>query len=122
MPRNRTMSDCGGTGIVSISDKPRPHANSELNPLDGKVAVRTQCPRCGAIDWFEWKFLGKLADPVCGHAWYAGSGTYTSRQISAISEMSGKFIKYMNHDVSGEGAWIAKVLGGFTGVVFGIAF
>jgi uncharacterized protein YqgC (DUF456 family) len=66
--------------------------------------------------------LGKLTDPVCGHSWYAGSGMYTLRQLSAVFEMAGRFVKYMNHGVSGEGAWIGKLLGGFMGVVFGIAF
>ena len=33
-----------------------------------------------------------------------------------------KMNKSFNHGISGEGAWIAKLLGGFLGVVFGIAF
>ena len=65
----------------------RPHADAELNPFDEKVAVRTECPNCEDTDWFEWKFLGKLTDPVCGHSWYAGSGMYTLRQLSGVFEM-----------------------------------
>ena len=113
---------CGGSGVVSVPDKPRPRANAELNPFDDEIAVRTWCPNCGDTDWFEWKFLGKLTDPICGYTWYAGSGMYTMRQIRAIFGMAKKMVKYLSHGASGEGAWIARVLGGFVGVVVGIAF
>jgi hypothetical protein len=113
---------CGGLGVVSVADKPRPHANAELNPFDDKVAVRTQCPKCGAMDWFEWKFLGKLTDPVCGHSWYAGSGVYTARQLAASFQMAKRFAKYINSGASGSGAMVMKPVGAFCGVVFGLAF
>ncbi len=99
----------------------RPYASAEFNPLDDKVAIKTHCPKCEASDWFEWKFLGKLTDPICGHTWYADSGTYTVQQMRAV-EMSRRTVKYMNHGISGEGAWIAKILGGFLGMVLGMAF
>jgi hypothetical protein len=54
---------------------------AELNPFDDKVAIKTVCPNCGALDWFEWKFLGRLRDPVCGHTWYVGSGAYAVMQV-----------------------------------------
>src|ERR1022692_3300555 len=81
---------CGGSGRVSSTAPPpkRPHAEEELNPFDDKVAVRVACPKCGDIDWFEWKFLGKLTDPVCGHTWYVGSGFYTVMQMRAIVKTS----------------------------------
>ncbi len=96
---------------------------AELNPFDDKVAVKIVCPNCNALDWFEWKFLGKLTDPVCGHTWYAGSGQYATIQIRAVFSAAGRTIKYMNTGVGkGESAAIAKVVGGFTGATFGIAF
>jgi hypothetical protein len=115
---------CGGSGLVSGSAavKPeRPHANAELNPLDDKVAVRVHCPKCGDLDWFEWKFLGKLTDPVCGHTWYAGSGFYTIMQIRAAFAAGGRFTNYLTSGISGEGAWIAKALGWFMGTILGLA-
>src|ERR1035437_5708915 len=113
---------CGGSGLVSGSAAPaRPHAHAELNPFDDKVAVRVCCPKCGALDWFEWRFLGKLTDPVCGHSWYVGSGTYTVMQIRAAFAAGNKGAKYFTSGVSGgEGAWIAKALGWFMGVILGL--
>jgi len=111
---------CGGTGLVLRTETARPHANSEINPFDDKVAVRTHCPNCGTLDWFEWNFLGRLTDPVCGCSWYTGSGVYTA-QLSATFELCGKFMKYFNHGVAGEGAWVGKLLGGFMGIVLGLA-
>src|SRR2546426_1608942 len=113
---------CGGHGVVVGPDKPRPHAKDDINPFDDKVAIKARCPKCGAIDWFEWKFLGKLTDPVCGHSWYVGPAKYTLMQIRAVVAAGGKMAKYMNKGLTGEGAWIGKILGGFTGMVFGIAF
>ena len=94
---------------------------AEMNPFDDKVAIKTVCPNCGALDWFEWKFLGKLTDPVCGHSWYVGSGTYTIRQIQAVFESAGKMAKYMTAGVPRQGAIVAKIAGWMTGVVFGFA-
>jgi len=114
---------CGGKGMVTARDRPaRPHAGSDDNPFDDKVAVRAQCPNCGDTDWFEWKFLGRLKDPVCGHDWFVDVGTYTLQQIRAIFESARKSTKYMTSGVSGEGAWIGKLLGAFLGIVIGIAF
>jgi uncharacterized protein YecT (DUF1311 family) len=97
-------------------------AAAELNPFDDKVAIKTVCPNCGALDWFEWKFLGKLTDPVCGHIWYAGSGAYTLMQIRAIFQAAGRTAKYMTSGIRGEGAWVGKIVGWFCGVVFGFCF
>jgi len=97
----------------------RPHAQDELNPFDDKVAVRIHCPNCGALDWFEWRFLGKLTDTVCGHTWYVGSGFYTAMQIRAIFQTSARFAKHGTKGASGEGAWIGKIIGGFVSLVFG---
>ena len=33
----------------------------ELNPFDDKVAIKTVCPNCAALDWFEWKFLSTVS-------------------------------------------------------------
>jgi hypothetical protein len=99
----------------------RPHAQDELNPFDDKVAVKVHCPECGALDWFEWKFLGSLTDPVCGHTWYVGSGFYTAMQIRAAFAAGGRFAKHLTSGVSGEGAWIAKALGWFMGIILGLA-
>ena len=93
---------------------------AELNPFDDKVAIKVVCPNCGGLDWFEWKFLGKLTDPVCGHSWYAGSGTYTVMQIRAAFSAGGRLAKYFTSGVSGEGAWIGKILGWFLGVILGL--
>lgn len=54
-----------------------------VNPFDKKTAIKTICPNCGALDWFEWKFLGRLTDPVCSYTWFAGSGTYAWMQLRA---------------------------------------
>jgi hypothetical protein len=94
---------------------------AELNPFDGKVAIKTICPNCGALDWFEWKFLGKLKDPICGYSWYAGSGTYALMQVRAAFGAGSRFTKYLTSGISGEGAWIAKALGWFIGTLLGIA-
>lgn len=112
---------CGGHGVVS-AEAVRPNAHAELNPFDDKEAIRLVCPHCGDTDWFEWRFLGKLEDPVCGHEWYADSAVYAGKQVRASFQMGKKLVKYFNHGVSGEGAFIAKALGGFTGMVFGLAF
>lgn len=93
---------------------------ADLNPLDDKVAIKTVCPNCGALDWFEWKFLGRLTDPVCGHTWYAGSGTYALMQVRAAFGAGRRFSKYMTSGISGEGAWIAKAMGWFIGTILGI--
>jgi uncharacterized protein YecT (DUF1311 family) len=111
---------CGGSGLVSGSTAPaRPYAYTEVNPFDDKVAVRVHCPKCGAPDWLEWKFLGKLTDPVCGHTWYVGSGFYTAMQIRAIFRTSARYAKHGTQGPSGEGAWIGKILGAFGSLVFG---
>jgi hypothetical protein len=91
---------------------------AEVNPFDDKVAIKTVCPHCGALDWFEWKFLGRLTDAICGHSWYAGSGTYTLMQIRAAFAAGGKGAKYMTSGLSGgQGAWIGKGMGWFIGVL-----
>jgi uncharacterized protein YecT (DUF1311 family) len=117
---------CGGSGLVSGSTAPastapaRPHAEDELNPFDDKVAVRVHCPKCGALDWFEWKFLGKLTDPVCGHTWYVGSGFYTLMQIRAIVKTTTRFAKQgTKGGCGGQGAWIGKIIGAIGALVFG---
>jgi uncharacterized protein YecT (DUF1311 family) len=95
---------------------------AELNPFDDKVAIKTICPNCGALDWFEWRFLGRLKDPVCGRTWYAGSGIYALMQIRAGFGAGGKFAKHLNSQIgNGEGAWIAKGLGWCTGMLLGLA-
>ena len=95
---------------------------ADVNPFDDKVAIKAVCPHCGALDWFEWKFLGRLTDPICGQSWYAGSGTYAAMQIRAAFSAGGKGAKYLTSGVSGgEGAWIAKALGWFMGVLLGLA-
>src|SRR5687768_15241873 len=86
---------CLGEGVVPARAVERPHATSELNPFDDKVAIRIACPKCQDIDWFEWKFLGKLTDPVCGHTWYVDTGTYTGQQLRATGEAAKKWAKYM---------------------------
>jgi Tfp pilus assembly protein PilF len=94
---------------------------AEVNPFDDKVAIKTVCPHCGALDWFEWKFLGRLTDAICGHSWYAGSGTYTLMQIRAAFAAGGKGAKYMTSGLSGgQGAWIGKGMGWFIGVLLGL--
>jgi len=94
---------------------------ADVNPFDDKVAIKTVCPHCGALDWFEWKFLGRLTDPICGHSWYVGSGTYAAMQIRAAFAAGGKGAKYLTSGVSGgEGAWIAKGMGWFMGVLLGL--
>jgi hypothetical protein len=93
---------------------------AELNPFDDKVAIKTVCPNCGALDWYEWKFLGKLTDPFCGHTWYAGSGTYSLMQLRAAFQAGSRFTKYLTSGISGEGAWIAKALGWVMGSLLGI--
>lgn len=112
---------CGSKGLVPDSPPPpeRPHARAELNPFDDKVAVRLRCPKCGDVDWFEWKFLGRLTDPVCGHNWYAGSGLYTAMQIRAIFQTSARFAKEGTKGASGEGECIGKIIGWFVHLVFG---
>jgi hypothetical protein len=94
---------------------------ADVNPFDDKVAIKAVCPHCGALDWLEWKFLGRLTDPFCGHSWCAGSGTYAAMQIRAAFAAGGKGAKYMTSGVSGgEGAWIAKGMGWFMGVLLGL--
>jgi uncharacterized protein YqgC (DUF456 family) len=96
---------------------------ADINPFDDKVAIKTVCPNCGALDWFEWKFLGRLTDAICGHSWYAGSGTYTLMQIRAAFAAGGKGAKYMTSGLSGgQGAWIGKAMGWFVGMLLGLAF
>jgi len=113
---------CGGKGLVASSapSPARPHANAELNPFDDKVAIRLAYPKCGDVDWFEWRFLGRLKDPVCGHAWYAGSGLYALMQIRAAFGAGKRFAKYMTSGISGELAWLARGMGWFVGTILGI--
>ena len=73
---------------------------AELNPFDDKIAIKTICPNCGALDWFEWKFLGRLTDPICGHSWYADSGTYALIQVRAAFQFGRRFAKYMTSGIS----------------------
>jgi hypothetical protein len=102
------------------SDQVRKPA-ADVNPFDDKVAIKTVCPSCGALDWFEWKFLGRLTDHICGYSWYVGPGTYTAMQIRAAFAAGGKGAKYLTSGVSGgEGAWIAKGMGWFMGVLLGL--
>jgi hypothetical protein len=110
----------GGKKFNPPSDQVRKPA-ADINPFDDKVAIKTVCPNCGALDWFEWKFLGRLADPICGHSWYVGSGTYAAMQIRAAFAAGGKGAKYFTSGVSGgEGAWIGRALGWFMGVILGL--
>jgi hypothetical protein len=97
-----------------------PPTEAELNPFDDKVAIKTVCPNCGSVGWFEWKFLGKLVHPVCGYTWYAGSGTYALMQIRAAFQAGSRFSKYWTSGIHGEGAWIAKAVGWFMGTLLGI--
>ena len=85
----------GGKKFNPPSDQVRKPA-ADINPFDDKVAIKTVCPNCGALDWFEWKFLGRLTDAICGHSWYAGSGTYTLMQIRAAFAAGGKGAKYLS--------------------------
>jgi uncharacterized protein YqgC (DUF456 family) len=102
------------------SDQVRKPA-ADINPFDDKVAIKTVCPNCGALDWFEWKFLGRLTDPICGQSWYVGLGTYTGMQIRAAFAAGGKGARYFTSGVSGgEGAWIGRALGWFMGVLLGL--
>lgn len=101
---------------------------ADLNPFDDRLAIKTVCPNCGAVDWFEWKFLGKLTDPVCGHTWYVGSGTYALIQIRAAFQFGRRFAKYITSGKSqsstsaGEAAvgWLAKGLFWTMGALLGI--
>lgn len=94
---------------------------ADVNPFDDKVAIKAVCPNCGALDWFEWKFLGRLTDPICGHSWYVDSGTYTGMQIRAAFAAGGKGAKYMTSGISGgQGAWIGRAMGWFMGVILGL--
>jgi hypothetical protein len=63
--------------------------------------------------------LGKLTDPVCGHTWYVGSGLYTLQQVRAIFQLANKLAKHSTQGISGEGAWMGKMLGWFCGLVCG---
>jgi hypothetical protein len=116
---------CGGSGTIPAKVK-RPRAQTDTNPFDDKIAVRALCPGCGDVDWFEWKFLGKLTDQVCGCSWYVGSGTYTRQQLRAVIQSGGKMAKDLTRGVAGEeslvGGLVGKLIGGFGGVVIGIAF
>jgi uncharacterized protein YecT (DUF1311 family) len=47
---------------------------------------------------------------------------YTIRQVQAVFEAAGRMAKYMTSGIHGEGAWVAKIVGWFCGVVFGFAF
>ena len=115
---------CGGTGLtLAVPPAPRPLARAELNPFDDKIAVRVSCPNCGDLDWFEWKFMGKLTDPVCGHTWYVDSALYTGQQFRAVFKAAGRSSKYMTAGLRiSNGAAVAKIAGWATGVTFGIAF
>jgi hypothetical protein len=94
---------------------------AEVNPFDDKVAIKTVCLHCGALDWFEWKFLGRLTDPICGQSWYVGPGTYTGMQIRAAFAAGGKGAKYLSSGVSGgQGAWIGRAMGWLMGVLLGL--
>jgi hypothetical protein len=111
----------GGKKFNPPPDKVR-KADADHNPFDDKVAIKTVCPNCGELDWFEWNFLGKLNDPFCDYTWYASSGTYVLMQFLAAFQAGRKFSKYLNSGISrGEGAWIAKVLGWSTGILLGIS-
>jgi hypothetical protein len=74
--------------------------DADLNPFDDRVAIKTVCPNCRELDWFEWKFLGRLTDPVCGHSWYAGSGAYALMQLRASFQFGARFGKYMTSGTS----------------------
>lgn len=94
--------------------------------MDDKIAVRVLCPGCGDVDWFEWKFLGKLTDQVCGHSWYVGTGTYARQQLRAVIQSGGKMAKELTRGVAAQKSLldrlVGKLVGGFGGVVIGIAF
>ncbi len=94
---------------------------AELNPFDDKVAIKTVCPNWGALDWFEWKCLGRLKDPICDGTWYVGSGAYATIQIPAAFGAGSRFTKYLTSGISGEGAWIAKAMAWFIGTILGIS-
>jgi hypothetical protein len=95
--------------------------SAEVNPFARKVAVKVVCPNCGALDWFEWKFLGKLTDQVCGHTWYVGSGAYTLMQLRAALKAGQQFSRELTSKASVEGAWVARIVGWFSGTVLGLA-
>jgi len=93
---------------------------ADVNPFDDKVAIKTVCPHCGALDWFEWKFLGRLTDPICGHSWYAGSVTYTLMQIRAGFSLGRKYAKYTTSGTSGVALWPAKAFFWFLCLLLGL--
>ena len=66
--------------------------------------------------------MGRLTDPICGHSWYVDPGTYAGMQLRSTFTAGNKGAKYLNSGVSGEGAWIGKTMGWFTGVMLGSAF
>jgi hypothetical protein len=112
---------CRGQGVVSVAEiRQRPHADAELNPFDDREAIKLHCPNCGDVDWFEWRFLGKLRDPLCGHEWYTTTGVYTTKQIRAAFQLGGKLVKYFKHGISGEGAWIARGMSYLVALPLGI--
>jgi hypothetical protein len=98
----------------------RPHADEDVNPFEDNVAIRAVCPNCGALDWFEWKFLGHLKDPVCGHSWYAGSVTYTLMQIRAAFSFGRKYAKHTTSGTSGVALWPVKAFFWFVYLLLGL--
>lgn len=101
---------------------PRPHSNSDVNPFDEKVAIRTLCPKCGDTDWFEWRLFGKLTDPVCGYTWYVATGTYTGRQLRASFDSAKRWTKHMSSGGSGADAMIGRIFGLIYGSMVGLIF
>lgn len=108
--------------------------DADITPFDDKVAIKTACPNCRELDWFEWKFLGRLTDPVCGHTWYAGSGTYALMQLRAAFQFGGRLAKYMTSGTSRSSASAGEaavgslargmfwILGGLLGVGIRLEF
>ncbi|HEX3747049.1 MAG TPA: hypothetical protein VHW09_24100 [Bryobacteraceae bacterium] len=92
------------------------------NRFSKKTAVKTNCPNCGVLDWFEWKFLGRLTDPVCGYTWFAGSGTYAWMQLRASLLSGAETARYFTSELSGQSEIMASVfkgLGWLLGAVLG---
>ena len=81
------------------------------NPFGKKTAVRAICPNCGALDWFEWKFLGRLTDPVCGHTCFAGSGTYAWMQLRAALLSGSETARHLTSGVERQPSLLAELTG-----------
>lgn len=92
--------------------------------LDQYHFVSETCVKCHGTGVFKWGFLGKLAHPDCGWAWYVTPGMYIQEQLKEVFRSGFGAAGDARKDAKkkGESGIIVMILSFVFGVFFRLVF